>query len=401
MSWKLNKFKDIIEFNPRVNLKKGEVYDFIQMSSIDGNYKFATLIEEKKYNGGGAKFENGDTLFARITPCLEHGKIVKAKNLKGKGFGSTEYFIFRAKEGISDPEFIYYLAKSDTITQPAIKSMVGASGRQRADKGVVEELEINLPPLPTQKKIASILSAYDDLIENNLKRIKLLEEAAQHLYKEWFVNFRFPGSETTPINQETGLPEGWEKVSMLEIMDISGGGTPSTRNKSYWEGGEILWFSPTDLSKNNSLILTDSARKITGEGLKNSSAKLLPPMTILMSSRATIGLFGLINKPCSTNQGFINIIPKNDNFRYYILFNLMYRKAEIEGHASGATFKELSKRSFKQLEINVPNDELASTFYKIISNFLKQVENLENQNNKLKEARELLLPRLMNRTIEV
>jgi len=148
-------------------------------------------------------------------------------------------------------------------------------------------------------KIAAILSAYDDLIENNLRRIRLLEEAAQHLYREWFVRFRFPG--WGGVKVVDGLPEGWERKKIGEVCETIGGGTPSTKEQKFWEGGEIIWFSPTDLSKNNSLVLLDSASKITEEGLLRSSAKLVPPRTILMSSRATIGLFGIISKPCSTN----------------------------------------------------------------------------------------------------
>ena len=119
-----------------------------------------------------------DTLFARITPCLQNGKIAQAKELiNGKGFGSTEFFIFRGIEGVTDTDFVYYLSINSEFTEYAIGSMVGASGRQRADAKFIGEYEFNLPPPKTQRRIADILSAYDDLIENNLKRIKLLEQA--------------------------------------------------------------------------------------------------------------------------------------------------------------------------------------------------------------------------------
>ena len=260
---------------------------------------------------------------------------------------------------------------------------------------------INIPPLKTQKRIAEILSAYDDLIENNLKRIKLLEQAAQNIYKEWFVNMLYPGHENTVINEETGLPEGWVEVLMEDIMNVSGGGTPSTKEPLYWEEGNVLWFSPTDLNKNNSLVLIDSTKKITELGLKKSSAKLLPQRTILMSSRATIGLFGLFNGECSTNQGFININPKEESLRYYILFNLKSRVEELIANASGATFKELSKRVFKRMSIVSPDTNISTKFYNQVELFINQTENLEFQNQKLKAARDILLPRLMNRTIEV
>ncbi|TQD38830.1 restriction endonuclease subunit S [Haloflavibacter putidus] len=297
-------------------------------------------------------------------------------------------------------KYLVYFLNSDLGQSKINNVFIGAAQKALTIQGV-KKIKLDLPPLPTQKKIASILSAYDDLIENNLKRIKLLEEAAQHIYKEWFVDFKFPNHENTPINPETGLPEGWEMQTIQDVAKTIGGGTPSTKKTEYWESGNIHWFSPTDLSKSSSLVLLDSSKKINDLGLKKSSAKLLPPKTILMSSRATIGLFGLIDNECSTNQGFINIIPNNDNYRYYILFNLMNRKSELEANASGATFKELSKTNFRRMPIINPSEKIVFEFNSFTQGIFESLKNLAQQNQSLKEARDLLLPRLMNRTLEV
>ncbi len=294
-----------------------------------------------------------------------------------------------------DTKYIRYCIEHNL---QGLLSVAGGGTFPNLKKDDIGNFEI--PIVDNRKKIVEILSAYDDLIENNLKRIKLLEETAQNIYKEWFVNFRFPNYEHTTINQDTGLPEGWEVKKIEEVVKISGGGTPSTKEPNFWNG-EILWFSPTDLGKNSSLVLLDSSKKITNEGLLKSSAKLLPPMTILMSSRATIGLFGMINKECSTNQGFINIIPNEINYRYYILQNLMSRKNEIIGKATGTTFKEISKGVFNSMSILKPPSNIVKVYFDFADTLYKQVESLEIQNQKLKEARDILLPRLMNRTIEV
>ena len=161
------------------------------------------------------------------------------------------------------------------------------------------------------------------------------------------------------------------------MCEVKGGGTPSTKVKEYWENGEILWFSPTDLSKNNSLVLTSSEKKITEEGLQKSSAKLLPANTIMMSSRATIGLFGLIDQPFSTNQGFINVIPNKEELRYYLLFNLIGRKQEIINKANGSTFKEISKKNFKELEFIEPSEKDLKRFQKQTEPIIAQIRNLE------------------------
>ncbi|MDA0193562.1 MAG: restriction endonuclease subunit S [Bacteroidetes bacterium] len=298
-----------------------------------------------------------------------------------------------------EPNYVYYTIRDYNFQQQISNSKSG-SAQPQIPIGTLKTLKIHSPPLPTQRKIASILSAYDDLIENNLKRIKLLEEAAQNIYKEWFVHFRFPNHENTKFGED-GLPKGWEKVTIEDFCEVSGGGTPSTKEPKYWDDGNIIWFSPTDLSKNISLVLLGSEKKITEDGLNNSSAKLLPPRTILMSSRATIGLFGIISEPCSTNQGFINIIPNKEWQRYYLLFNLMNRKHEIERNATGTTFKEISKKTFKTMEILSPSQTVCEKFNDFTEKLLNQVEVFEFQNRRLKEARDILLPRLMNQTIEV
>ena len=151
--WEKVKFGEVIEFPPKVKMKKGTEYPFIPMENLDSNNKFAKPISSKILKGSGAKFEDGDTLFARITPCLQNGKISQAKGLNGvPGFGSTEFFVFRGINNVTDSDFIYYLSKTKLIRESAENSMVGASGRQRADAGFLKNLEINLPPLADQKR---------------------------------------------------------------------------------------------------------------------------------------------------------------------------------------------------------------------------------------------------------
>jgi len=231
-NWKKYKFKEFVNTNPTTLLKRGEEYSFIPMELVDGFNKVPVKIFKKKYAGGGAKFSDEDTIFARITPCLQNGKIAFMKNLEdGVGFGSTEYFVFRAIEDISDPHYIYYLARTEIIRGPAEKSMVGASGRQRANKSSIENLEIQAPLIKEQQKIASILSSHDDLIEINNRRIKILEEIAQRIYEEWFVNFKFPhlrqgfggqaGYEEVKI--KNGIPEGWEGKELKNIVNVKSG----------------------------------------------------------------------------------------------------------------------------------------------------------------------------------
>ena len=178
METNLIRLGDCVLCNPTVKLTKGQLYSLIDIDKIEIGRKFVTKKSLVSYSGqSGCKFEDGDTLMARITPCLENGKMAVAK-IEDKGIGSTELFVFRNREGVTDKEFVYYLFKQQYIRNLAANSMTGASGRQRADLKFVKRIKLNLPLLPIQHRIASILSTYDMLIENNTKRIRLLEKMA-------------------------------------------------------------------------------------------------------------------------------------------------------------------------------------------------------------------------------
>lgn len=283
-----------------------------------------------------------------------------------------------------DLNYLYWLMRTYSYQKFVANGATGATVKHTSPTKICQYKFTAPENKDTQRKIASILSAYDDLIENNLKRIKLLEEKAF---------FRYKGIVRS---------EKLEEFSIEEVCDTLGGGTPATGDRRFWDDGEILWFSPTDLTKHNSIVLLDSDKKITELGLQKSSAKLVPPKTILMTSRASIGYFGLINKPASTNQGFINIIPFNENHRAYMLFDLKNRKDEIIGNANGSTFLEISKGKFRQMKIKLPKDEqVLIDFEKEFETLFNLIENLLKQNTKLREARDILLPKLMNGQIEV
>lgn len=263
----------------------------------------------------------------------------------------------------------------------------------------LKEVVIDKPPLEIQHRIADILSAYDDLIENNQKQIKLLKEAAQRLYKEWFVDLHFPGHENTKIVD--GVPEGWRVASIADICDTVGGGTPSTKIQSYYEKGDILWVTPTDITRNFSLALLDTEKKITPEGLKNSSAKMLPAETILMTSRASVGFFGMCKYEVCTNQGFISCIPKRENLQMYLLFNLKSRVEEIRQKAGGSTYLEISKTVFRELKIILPKDEVLAEYQKNVHDIFDEIYCRTEMIKSLVDMRNRLLPKLMSGEVEV
>ena len=297
-----------------------------------------------------------------------------------------------------DSKYLYFWVKSSEGQSVLNNTTIGSS-QKALTIASLKGLEIPCPPAPVQKRIVEFLAGYDDLIENNQKQIKLLEEAAQRLYKEWFVDLRFPGHETTPIVD--GVPEGWRETCMDDICDSIGGGTPSTKSEEYYRDGQIKWVTPTDITRKSGLILLDTEKKITEEGLHNSSAKMVPPYTILMTSRASVGFFGLCEYEVCTNQGFISCIPHEESIRFYLLYNLMNRVNEIRAKASGSTFLEISKKSFSGLKIIVPEAHILTQFNNIVRPMIRQMEILTKTIAKLREARDRLLPKLMSGEIEV
>jgi type I restriction enzyme S subunit len=382
MSWDKIAFSELVEFPPKISLEKNELYDNIPMDAVDGGIKYVQEINKRVYTGGGAKFGNGDTIFARITPCMENGKIAKVKGLENEvGFGSTEFFVFRSIENISDPDFIYYLAKTDLVRQPAIKSMVGASGRQRADKGVVEQIKVPNIPLPTQRRIASILSAYDDLIENNLKRIKLLEEKAFLRYK--------------------GIVRSEKMVKhiLCDFGYIITGKTPSTIITDYF-GEDVPFIKTPDM--HNQIFIEHTDQMLSDLGAKSQEKKFIPPLSLCVSCIGTAGVIGITSKPSQTNQQINSIIfhePKNVYF-FYALMSQMKEQLDALG-SNGSTFTNVNKNKFENMEVLVPNIKALREFADEFEAPFNLILNLQTQNTKLRQARDILLPRLMSGEISV
>ena len=294
-------------------------------------------------------------------------------------------------------DFLYYALQNKTFFDTA-NALARGAAQPDLPHTSFNSIEFAYPSLFAQERIATILSRYDSLIENYQKQIKLLEEAAQRLYKEWFVDLRFPGHENTKIVD--GVPEGWEKKKISDVCETVGGGTPSTKVPAYYKGGRIKWVTPTDITRNNCICLLDTDKKITEEGLRNSSTKMVPAGTILMTSRASVGYFGIADFEVCTNQGFISCIPI-PNMQMYLLFNLMSRVDEIRQKAGGSTYLEISKSVFRNFDIVCPSEIILLQFQDKASLVLKKEKTLSLQLRLLTEARDRLLPKLMSGEITV
>jgi len=292
--------------------------------------------------------------------------------------------------------FYYFSSFAGMGNIQSLVMQVAAAGIRGSE---LAKLNVPYPPLQIQNKIATALSTYDDLIEKNTRSMELLEESMRLLYREFFVHLRFPGYERVKIID--GIPDGWEKTVIDDAFKTLGGGTPSKKVDDYWVDGSINWYTPSDLTKKHLVFMEESSTKTNIIGISKSSAKLFPPYSVMMTSRATIGEISINTTEASTNQGFITCIP-NERVPLYFLYHWLSDNVPVFlGLATGATFKEITKGVFRKLPILIPQNRLLEEFEKTVSTTAELVLNLQRQNIRLVQARDELLARLMNGSIPV
>lgn len=391
MSWKEIELADVCEIgrgsSPRPINNKAyfEGGDIPWIKIADATNSVKVIYKTKEYvNSYGASF-------SRLLPI--DSLIVAASGTLGfpmflgvEGCIHDGWLYFKSYNGI-DKNFLYY--KIIDLNKYFYSKAYGAA-IQNINTDTLRRTRINLPPIETQKRIASILSAYDDLIENNLKRIKLLEETAQNIYKEWFVNFRFPNYENTPINQETGLPEGWEVKKLSELVILTMGQSPES--EFYNTNGEGLPFHQGVTGYGHRFVSHSTyCSKIT---------RVAEEGDILFSVRAPVGRLNIAPERLIIGRG-LSAIKNNRNcqsFQFYQLKNHFFQEDMIGG---GAIFNSVTKNDLENQLLISPSEKIVDDFEIVVKPIDAQIWKLNLQNQKLKEARDILLPRLMNRTIEV
>ena len=381
--WKECRLKDIVEINPTESLKKGTVAKKIGMDVLQPYCRAIPSFSFEPYTGG-TKFKNGDTIMARITPCLENGKTAMVNILDDNeiGFGSTEYIVFRAKNNITDPYFIYYLVTSDCIRNPAIKSMVGSSGHQRVQTDVVANLSIKLPPLPTQQKIAAILSSLDDKIELNNKINTNLEQQAQALFKNWFVDFEPFGGK---------MPEGWKMGKLSDIED-------------YLNGLAMQKFRPLEDEEGLPVLKIKELR----QGCYDESSELCSPLKVkpeyiihdgdvIFSWSGSLLVDIWCGGTCGLNQHLFKVTSQTYEKWFYYLWTKHHLDKFIFLAADKATtMGHIKREELDKAEVVIPDDKTYQNLTSVIKPFIDEIINNRIENRKLSQIRDGLLPKLMN-----
>lgn len=294
-----------------------------------------------------------------------------------------------------DTRYIMYFLMSP-MGRAELFTRTGGAVQQVINLADLKTVMVPLPSFVGQQRISEILTNYDDLIENNSRRMALLEDSARQLYREWFVRLRFPGHVHTPIVD--GVPQGWKKVRVDELGTVLTGKTPSTKDADNY-GGDIQFVKTPDMHGNAFVLQTET--QLSEKGAKSQANKFLPPGALLVSCIGTVGVVSLTSELSQFNQQINAVIPMEDFLRYYSYFALKDLKPRLDAIGGGVTMANVSKGKFESMDVLRPTSALLRNFDEFSSPVFNQIKVLGQQNQKLRQARDLLLPRLMNGELAV
>ena len=404
MKWPLVKLSTFCTFKNGLNFSKenwGKGLKVIGVADFKDNlyphYDQLAEINPKGVVKEGDYLQEGDILFVRSNGNRELiGRSLLLKRCPQKI--SHSGFTIRARlEGkdIYKP-FYFYVFRSELI-RATLSVYGGGTNINNLNQKILGNLDVPKPPLSEQKKIAAVLSAYDDLIENNKFRIVALEKIAEEIYREWFVRFRFPGYQTAEF--EKGVPKGWNLERVDSIGKVVTGKTPSTDNSKFY-GGDIHFVKTPDMHGQTFIHRTEEALSL--QGLESQPSQIIPANSICVSCIGTGGVVSITTQTCSTNQQINSVIPANSSDLYWAFSTLRSLKPTILAFgATGATMTNLSKGKFAGLKVLAPPKELRKNFSETLEPTYEQIKVLCNSINILQQQKDLLLPRLISGKLSV
>jgi type I restriction enzyme S subunit len=364
----------------------GGEYLFVTPSDLQYNHYYVrtterTVTDEAKTALPNQFIPAGAVMFTCIGATIGKCGIASAECLTNQQINSI------IANDYTDSKFVYYLLCHN---QDLVKGLGGGAATPIVSKAKFEQVELLVPSLPHQRAIAHILSAYDDLIENNRRRMTLLEDAARQLYREWFVRLRFPGHEHTSVVD--GIPEGWKKTSVQDLAHIMSGGTPKTTVTDFWDG-DIPFYTPKDAVEE--CYVLDTEKHLTERGLNSCNSKLYAKDTIFLTARGTVGKLNLAQRPMAMNQSCYALKARDGVSQLFLFLTLNQAIRHFQQHAVGAVFEAIIVDTFKLIPFTVPQVRLTRNFDDTVSPMFKEIENLILQNQRLTAARDILLPRLI------
>ena len=382
------KLGEMIACNPTVKLEKGEKYNLVDIDSIQVGTRYVKGKELQTFEGkSGCRFQNGDTVMARITPCLENGKIAQIQCESEKGFGSTELLVFRGIKDKTDSDYVFSLMSTEYIRNLSANSMSGASGRQRADLSFIKNIKWDFPSLSAQQRIASILNNYDNLIQHYQKQIEDLQNLASELYKEWFVRFRFPGYEKASF--ENGIPVGWKYITLKELANVEMGQSPES---CFYNRDKVGLPFHQGVGNYGALYLKDEVYSSEGTRIAKSGS-------IIFSVRAPVGKINITLNKIILGRGVAGINSKEGK-NGFLLWSLKSKFSKEDLIGNGSIFASVTKVELLKQKILIPSRDILNEYDEFASDIEKRSRTLYLQVLNLSKQRDLLLPRLMSGKLE-
>ena len=358
---------------------------------LNGVHRVSESVYKKRIQRGAPRAN--DLIFAREAPA---GNVALVQENQTVCLGQRTVLIRPNVQKVNPQYLVYYLLSP----KPQYELLGTANGATVAHVNLpaIRNLKIELPEKSVQDKIGTILVSYDDLIENNQKQIKLLEEAAQRLYKEWFVDLRFPGHENTKIVD--GVPEGWNECTVESFGTVITGKTPPTSNKEYYTNGKVPFVTIPDM--HNVVYPLKTEKRLTIEGAQTQKNKYIPPNSVMISCIGTVGLVSIATEVCQTNQQINSIILNNEDDLYFFYESMLRMKDLLDGLGSnGATMTNVNKSKLEKLIIISPSKDIVKQYNDVCKPLFESTLNLSRKNVYLKNMREALLPKLMSGEVEV
>ncbi len=390
--WKEYRFSDFAEISPQVALKAGAICSFVEMADLKDGNKFCEPVQVRTFNGSGTRFQERDTLFARITPCLENGKICQVRNLLNKkGFGSTEFHVFRGREGLSDTDFVYYLSRSSDVRYFAEANFHGTSGRQRVPRESFNNLYLKLPDFTEQRAIAGVLSSLDDKIDLLHRQNKTLEGMAEALWRKMFVEEADPN---------------WKKGKLGDVcVRITKGTTPTTLKRSFVDTG--INFIKAESIDDYGNFITEKFAHIDEETNTLISRSIVQENDILYTIAGTIGRTAVVTNeilPANTNQA-IAIITLNNSTLFLSYIRLLLKTTgmanDLDSKVVHAVQPNLSLGMISDTDILIPDEQTLIEFNKKSNPLFVKTRHNTLQIRTLSGLRDTLLPKLMSGEMRV
>lgn len=326
--WEHVYFDDVITLNPSCELPEDDLVDFLPMDAVnESNRSIDYWTQREPAECTTTKFESGDTVYGKITPCAENGKIAQIEGLStGVGSGSTEFLVFRGKKSFAAPDFVFYLVNFPAFRDVTISLMEGSTGRQRIPTDIFKSnIQIPVPPLLEQRRIAEVLSTVDEQIQQTETIIETTKELKgglmQTLLHQGLGHEKFKEMHIGP--KYSTIPVSWDVVPLEEVAELQSGSTPKRGNKEYWKGGEIPWVKSGEF---NDRIINTSDEQITEKALENTGCVVFPKGTLLLAlyGKGTVSKTARLGLNAATNQAIAGILPKSESFdprylQYYLI----------------------------------------------------------------------------------